>query len=317
MSRRKKVKVNFGNLFLLIAIIVILGGITYYLYDNLVSNDKNQEEQDKISNKELVDLGYSKKEIEVITDKLSEEDVLKIDKKYEFLSEFAKLKFFHIENMERYENLKSDSNYSNEDIIFRVNARLDIKGYTDVITVSNPDDALVIVNKHYAVPEGYEPSGLIDVGNGQRMKKDAGEALIKMINDVKDAGMYLQAQSGYRSISTQTRLYNSYVEQDGIEATDLVSAKPLHSEHHTGLAIDVSKDGTLEKYFEDTPEFAWLSENAHKYGFILRYPNDKIDITGYDYEPWHYRYVGVEAATLIHNEGITYEEYVVKYLGLY
>jgi len=81
--------------------------------------------------------------------------------------------------------------------------------------------------------------------------------------------------------------------------------------------MDVSHDGTLEKTFENTKQFKWLSENAYKYGFILRFPKDKVDITGYDYEPWHYRYVGIETATLIHNENLTLEEYLVKYEGLY
>ena len=125
------------------------------------------------------------------------------------------------------------------------------------------------------------------------------------------------AQSGYRSYELQENLYTGYVASHGQESADLESAKPGHSEHQLGLAMDLSIDGTLDESFGLTEQFDWLQENAYKYGYILRYPKDKVYMTGYAYEPWHYRYVGVEAATIIHNEDITYEEYCVKYLGLY
>lgn len=104
---------------------------------------------------------------------------------------------------------------------------------------------------------------------------------------------------------------------DGVKETDTYSARPNHSEHQTGLAMDLSTDGTLSEAFENTEQFKWLNENAHKYGYILRYKKDKVYMTGYTYEPWHYRYVGVEVATIIKNENLTFEEYYVKYKGLY
>ena len=142
------------------------------------------------------------------------------------------------------------------------------------------------------------------------MKKEAGEALIKMLADINDSGLYLQAQSGFRSIDLQTRLYNNYVSRDGVAEADTYSARPGYSEHQTGLAMDL---GTTSNQnigdFEKSKEFKWTKENAHKYGFILRYPKGKEYITGYIYEPWHYRYVGLEAANYIYEHNITYEEY--------
>ena len=111
--------------------------------------------------------------------------------------------------------------------------------------------------------------------------------------------------SGYRSYYTQQYLYNSYVSTYGRESADTFSARPGHSEHQTGLAFDV---GSIDDYYGDTPAGIWLKENAHYYGFIIRYPKGKEHITGYKYEPWHIRYLGVDIATDIYNKGVTLEE---------
>lgn len=139
----------------------------------------------------------------------------------------------------------------------------------------------------------------------------------KMVSDLRNEGLKIILQSGYRSEDTQDYLYNRYVNNYGKEEADTFSARPNHSEHQTGLAMDLSVDGTLSEAFENTEQFKWLNENAHKYGYILRYKKDKVYMTGYTYEPWHYRYVGVEVATIIKNENLTFEEYYVKYKGLY
>lgn len=317
VMRRKKVKIHYGNLFILILFvgIVCMGG--YFLMDHFIFNNTSSEKSDSEVIKTLTNLGYSKNDASKIESNLSKDDVNKIDKKYDNLALLSSVKYFHIENIERYEKLMSENKYDVNEVVMRVNTGIDRDFYTDIKIAINPDDLHVLVNKYHGLSEDYEPSDLISVGNNQRMKREAGEQLIKMLKDINDSGLYLQAQSGYRSISFQSDLYNGYVKKDGVQKTDTYSARPGHSEHHTGLAIDVSQDGTLDKSFENTSQFRWLKENAHKYGFILRYPKDKIYMTGYDYEPWHYRYVGVEEATLIHTEGITYEEYCVKYLGLY
>lgn len=317
--KRKKIKINYGNLLLLLIVIATLGIGTYYVYNILTSNENTKTE--KKSNNEtitkLIKLGYSKEESEEIESNMKE-NIDKIDKYYENLSAFSKIKYFHIENIERYNALKEKNNeYSIEEIITRVNARIDKEFYTNQTEIKNQDDPFVLVNKYYILKENYLPEDLINVGNNQRMRSEAGEALMEMIKDIKNEGMYLQPQSGYRDFELQSSLYNGYVSREGKEKADTYSARPGSSEHHTGLAIDVSKDGTLETTFENTKEFKWLEENAHKYGFILRYPKNKTYITGYMYEPWHYRYVGIEVATLIKNEGITFEEYCVKYLGTF
>jgi D-alanyl-D-alanine carboxypeptidase len=321
--KRKRVKIHFGNLLFLLLIIGVLSYGTYYMYNKFKSDDVkesgnvNNKNENKLI-KELKKLGYSDEEAQTIENNMKEEDILSLDKKYEKLDELVKVKYFHIENLSRYEKLLKNSDYEISEVVMRVNTSIDRDFYTDIKTIKDYDDLLVLVNKYYALPDDFVPKDLISVGDGQKMRREAGEAFLKLKEAINNDGLSLIAQSGYRSIDTQRSIYKNQIARKGSqEAADLVSARAGHSEHHTGLAIDVSHDGTLEKSFENTKQFKWLEENAHKYGFIMRYPDEKIYMTGYDYEPWHYRYVGVEIATLIRNENITFEEYYVKYKGLY
>lgn len=316
--KRKKIKINYKNLFILLIVLGLISYGVYFTYNKLTNNDtKIEEKEENKTIKKLTSLGYSKNDAEIIISNMKDSDINKIDKKYDNLAEYSKVKYFHIENIDRYNKLKEkNNNYSTEEIIMRVNVNVDKPYYTDIKTVENPENLTVLVNKYYALSSEFEPNDLIKVGS-QRMRKEAGEAMNKLLKDINNEGIYLQAQSGYRTYELQETLYNRYVNKDGKELADTYSARPGNSEHQTGLVMDVSHDGTLEKTFENTKQFTWLSENAYKYGFILRFPKDKVDITGYDYEPWHYRYVGIETATLIHNENLTLEEYLVKYEGLY
>lgn len=158
-------------------------------------------------------------------------------------------------------------------------------------------DGLLIVNKTYSLPESYNPGGLTPETYG---------AFAAMQADAAAQGIYLRCISGFRSFADQRYIYNSYVARDGAEAADTYSARPGHSEHQSGMAIDVN---SLYFSFADTAEGKWLAENCVRYGFIIRYPKDKTDVTGYVYEPWHIRYVGRERAEAIAGSGLTLEEY--------
>nr|WP_289037589.1 M15 family metallopeptidase [uncultured Allobacillus sp.] len=192
-----------------------------------------------------------------------------------------------------------------------------------VTVVGEPDSEQVIVNKDRKLPDGYEPPDLMipDVAfqavNQERkhLRKPAALALEKLFKAAEEDGIELVAVSGYRRYETQVYLYNRNVEVKGKEYADQYSAKPGHSEHQTGLAMDVSAASVafdLVEAFEETPEGQWVAENAHKFGFVIRYPKGKSDITGYNYEPWHLRYVGPEIATSIHKQNVTIE----KFFGL-
>ena len=138
---------------------------------------------------------------------------------------------------------------------------------------------------------------------------------ISMYNAAKKEDLYLIITSAYRDYNFQDQLWNQYAKSQGEEWADSVAARAGHSEHQTGLTLDIVTYNSNMNEFENTDEFKWLQKHAHEYGFIMRYPKDKEDITGYDYESWHYRYVGVETATKIHELGITYDEYYAYYLA--
>ena len=160
-------------------------------------------------------------------------------------------------------------------------------------------DGILIANKTYSLPSSYKPGGLT---------KETKDAFAKMQAAAKLDGINLVIKSGYRSYTTQKNTYNYYVSYDGVAKTDTYSARPGHSEHQTGLAMDLN---TINDTFHNTKEAKWLASNCHKYGFILRYPKGKTNETGYKYESWHFRYVGEELAPKLYNNGdwITLESY--------
>ncbi|MHA3723758.1 M15 family metallopeptidase [Leucobacter sp. HY1910] len=179
---------------------------------------------------------------------------------------------------------------------------------------SDPNSLIVVINKQRPFsPLDWEPSDLrMPAGfanaNGQPVRSEAADAAEKMHAAAQKDGVTLTIDSGYRPHSLQVTLYESYIQRDGQEAADTYSARPGHSEHQTGLVIDFGMpDGTcsLSECFEDTTAGQWLRTNGWKYGFILRYERGEEPVTGYIYEPWHYRYIGEDAAKKYHDAGAT------------
>ena len=158
---------------------------------------------------------------------------------------------------------------------------------------------IIVVNKSYSVPESYNSSGGINLTAKKQLERLADEA--------KSQGLNIYISSGYRSYGTQSSIYQDNVSKYGEAIADTFSARPGYSEHQTGLAIDVN---TVDDSFAGTPEARWLADHAHEYGFIIRYPEGKEDITGYKYEPWRIRYLGIDTATAVYNSGLTLEEYL-------
>ena len=173
-------------------------------------------------------------------------------------------------------------------------------------------DGNLIVNKTYSLPYDYKPSNPSQVINGDRcnncIEREVMDAFNLMKSDAKAVGLNIYISSGYRSYSYQERLYNNYSAVDGMEGADTYSARAGHSEHQTGLCFDLNE---IDDSFAKTDEGKWVNENAQVYGFIIRYPKGKEKITGYQYESWHLRYVGVDLATKLYNNGnwLTLEEY--------
>ncbi|HHZ02354.1 MAG TPA: M15 family metallopeptidase [Tissierellia bacterium] len=190
-----------------------------------------------------------------------------------------------------------------------------------IIIIEKPDAIDVLVNRIYNLPSSYVPQDLVTLEDVptvllnpevNQLREVAYQALKELFKGAEEAGYYLYARSGYRSYNTQSSLYSSYVNNHGQSAADKYSAKPGQSEHQTGLAMDITCEAMnyqLDTSFGDTEEGKWVAENAHKYGFIIRYPKGKEDITGYNYEPWHIRYLGKELAREVYESGLTLEEY--------
>ncbi len=173
---------------------------------------------------------------------------------------------------------------------------------TSAVPVKNDSGAtyiqgILIVNKTYGLPEDYNPG----------LDSEAESAFNTLSEAAANQGLDIYLSSGFRSYETQVRIYESYVDSYGKESADTFSARPGYSEHQTGLVIDVN---TIDDSFAGTPEAEWLAKHAHEYGFIIRYPKGKESITGYKYEPWHIRYLGVEKATEVYNSGLTLEEFL-------
>jgi len=193
--------------------------------------------------------------------------------------------------------------------------------YNSISLDTEPDSISVFVNKEYTLPESYVPENLVtpdvnffgtNTGGKNMLREEAATALEKMFDDASDEGISLYGVSGYRSYARQKEIYEKNVRLRGSKSTNKVSASPGHSEHQTGLAIDISSKSlgeNLADEFADTPEGKWIAKNCYRYGFIVRYPKGAEKITGYSYEPWHIRYVGTELSEYIYNEDITLEEY--------
>lgn len=198
----------------------------------------------------------------------------------------------------------------------------EIKEVNGVKEIVNADNILALVNKEFALPGTYIPDDLVrpdvpfsfgdqDIEKSY-LRKDAAKALEKMFSVAKQEDINLFAVSGYRSYKRQESLFNNEIGKVGKDKALEAVANPGNSEHQTGLAMDISSESVqylLTEEYGETKEGKWLKENAHRFGFILRYPKEKEDITGYQYEPWHFRYVGEKNAQIIYKNNWTLEEF--------
>lgn len=236
------------------------------------------------------------------------------------IKKMKKIPYYKEKNKKRYLAYQEEKkDLPIEDIVMHVNIGIDKPYYTNTKKATNLNETTLLVNKYYYLTEDYVPENLEEISlsyarSGMQLVHEAKEAFETLSEEAKKEGMNIIAMSSYRSYEYQVDLYNRYVETDGKEAADTYSARAGYSEHQTGLAVDVYNKELPYTSFEQTEEFTWMQENAYKYGFILRFPKDKVNITGYQYESWHYRYVGEEVAEYIHKNNLTLEEYYVKEL---
>ena len=266
--------------------------------------------------------GYTVEEAKKIEKKLSESNVKELinKKKNELVLSLIEEKYFMEKNFSRYVEFGSkNTETSPSDIIAIVNVGADQEWYENILETDMSKEYSILVNKYYTI-NNYSPDDLENISlqyaySGQQIRKEVNDAYLDMANQAEKDGIKLIVSSSYRSYDEQAATYDDFYYSKGQTYADSYAARSGHSEHQTGLALDIfSPDGTTTSTFEDTKAYEWLINHSHKYGFILRYPKDKTYITGYEYESWHFRYLGKDLATKVYNEGITYDEYYAFYL---
>lgn len=210
----------------------------------------------------------------------------------------------------------------NEELQLQVEKADAVENSADLLAGDSDGWCLALVNESHPLDTSYEPAQLTQIDSERSVDSRIAESLQKMMDDGAEAGLSMYVTSAYRSYDRQREVFNTtmqdwidqgYTPLNAYEETKKSVAVPGTSEHATGLAVDIisTEYEELDERQGDTDEQKWLMEHCWEYGFILRYPEDKADVTGIIYEPWHYRYVGEAAAKEITEKGITLEEYIL------
>ena len=314
LKLKKSAYILFGTL--LVTILAIIFGIKFY-----------KEYQYKQTNEyKLITIGYSLNDAQTIISKVNEETIAYIltIPKDTLIIDLINEKYFIEANLKdyiTYRQKQEDETLS--DIIALINTHANNKWYELDLTTDISLNERMIVNKFYTLNKDYAPTDLKDIsldysyGNlgDNKLLSYAYDEFMNLWQAAYDAGYYLMVTSSYRNYEEQESIYNERKLSQGEKKADQTAARPGHSEHQTGLVVDMtSKSEPIESDFKESKTYNWLKENAYKYGFIERYPEGKTYITGYEPESWHWRYVGKEAAKIIHEENITYDEYYAYYI---
>ena len=282
--------------------------INYYNYNNFI----------KIINT-FLDKKYSTNNINMILEHGNYEDVVAFSKrdKVRYLEEFFSISYAKLKYYDRYVAYSDETGEDDENTVLIVNMDLDKEDYVEYKKVESFNTNM-LVNKHRMLDENFVPDNLVNLeqpyasNNEMKANKEAYDAFKNMFESAKNEGYGIVINSAYRSYKMQEELCNFYRGSYGSDYVDKYVAKPGFSEHQTGLGFDVGS--TSSNVFARSKEYSWMQENAHKYGFILRFPEKYISITGFNSEPWHYRYVGVKIATYIHDNNMPYEKYYAMFL---
>ena len=241
------------------------------------------------------------------------------EKNHKIIRRLSNCSYFIETNLSAYMQ-HADEFDNTDDLIAHVNVGAYKDPYIDYVESDTSNPLLIIANKWHYLGE-YEPEDLVTIDRKhgvsnaqQQLRKPCYDAFIKMFDAAYKDGISIYITSAYRSHDTQINIYNNYLSKDRQENVDSYSSRPGFSDHQTGLACDILSSGFNFESFVSSRACGWLEENAYKYGFILRFPKDKTDLTGYVYESWHYRYVGEAAAKYIHDHNICYEEYYAYFV---
>ncbi len=311
MKKRRRLK-KLPIIILVSIIALIIGIVAIFKYIEKINSFEYK----------LSELGYSENEITIITELKDKEIENILNKEYDkIIPKLIKEDYFLFKNLDTYlEYYKENNKDSLDHIVAMVNVKSNYDRYDEeaIIATNTNKNSLMLVNKYTYLTNDYVPENLTNIPltyafSGNQTTEEVLSAFKSMWTAAKKENLTIIVNSSYRDYQSQDEVWKYYEDIYGEEYADSIAARPGYSEHQTGLALDIVTYGANKSNFDKTDEFKWLAENAHKYGFILRYPEGKEDITGYAYESWHYRYVGVETATEIKNKGITYDEYYAYY----
>ncbi len=317
---KKKVKVKKQVYYILIVIVILAIG-AFYGYQKYQEYLYHQTYEYKLST-----IGYSIEEAKLLEEKLPAEKLEFIlnEKRSDIFVNLAQEKYFIAKEFDNYyAYYLKHKKMEIKDIVSIINCKVDQEYYSLALPTDMSKEEAIIVNKYYTLKEDYIPDDLVNVsmdyawGNygDIRVRKIAYDNFLDMWQAASQAGYYLMINSAFRTYQEQEIVFNNYKDSYGEDYALSIAAKPGYSEHQTGLALDIfSKTNSNRKTFKDSEVAKWLADNAYKFGFILRYPSDKVDLTGYDYEAWHFRYVGPEIAKYIYENDITFEEYYAYFL---
>lgn len=317
MAKRKKIKkkVKYSFIILVLIIAASIFGINKY----------KEYKYHQTNLYKLTVVGYSLDNAKTIVNKLNNDNELYFvnNEKNDYIVDIIKEKYFLEKNLYEYIEYKSkNKKKSYSDVIAIVNVRAN-KDWYDNKVVRETDLSkgnLILVNKFNYLNNSFIPNEIVDVDinyayQNNKASKEVNDAYVLMAKDAKKDNIILLVNSSYRTYERQEEIYKEFYYSKGISYADKYAARAGYSEHQTGLALDIFTSGrSTTSDFDQSEAFKWLTNNAHKYGFILRYPKDKEYLTGYSYESWHYRYLGVDTATKVYNSGLTYDEYYAYYL---
>lgn len=319
--KKLKLKKKAKNI-ILISIILII-----FLSIGISSGIKayKQKEYEKTYEYKLTTIGYSLDDTKILLNKLKEKEInylLENDKNDLYLNLLSEKYFIYDKFYDYIDYYNKNKNMNLTNIVEIINTNRDKEYYTETYDTDTSKGYLLLTNKYYHLNETYKPENLVAFSttyawgeNGSKLvTQDTYDAYMNMWKESHEAGFYLMVSSAYRDYDKQVSVYNDYKTKSGEKYADSIAARPGFSEHQTGYSLDIFEKGYTQKTFQDSESYKWLQENAHKYGFIERYPKDKENITGFSYESWHYRYVGVDAATYIYNNHITFDEYYTYFV---
>lgn len=314
-----KKKLNIKKLGIFVGIILLIIILAIIGIKKLVDESKLK----KTVEYKLEHVGYSTNEIKVIKDTLDSDKINNlINTKYKSnLTKFINQKYFIYNNLDRYLDYYSKNSKTDpKKVIGIVNTNADTDWYSKINDTDISKNEKMLVNKFYKLGSDYEPSDLVLVSSsyaysGKYVSESMYDDLINMLSDAKDAGYTLVVNQGYRSYADQEEAYNDIEDSSGEDTADRLAARAGHSEYQTGLSVVIKPYNVEVEEGKTYPENEWLLKNCYRYGFILRYPENTSDITGFETDMWRFRYVGLDIARKIHEENITFDEYYAFYLN--